>query len=48
MDGPRDCHMSEVSQRKRNIIFLLYHIPLICGIYDANEVIYKREVDSQT
>ena len=46
MDGPRDCHMSEVSQR--NIIFLLYHIPFICGIYDANKFIYKTEIDSQT
>ena len=47
MDGPRDYHISEVSQTEKD----KYHmISLICGILknDTNELIYIREIESET
>ena len=47
MDGPRDYHISEVSQKEKD----KYHVlPLICEIKkkDINELIYKTEIDSPT
>ena len=42
MDGPRKYHINEFGQRNINIIFHLY----VDSENDINELIYKREVDS--
>ena len=44
-DGPRNDHIYEVSQRKTNIIYHLYVESLK---KDANEFIYKTEIDLPT
>ena len=41
MDGPRDYHLSEVSQKKTNII--CYH----SNTNDAKELIYKIETNQK-
>ena len=45
MNGPRDCHTSEISQAEKD----KYTILLICGILknDKNELICKTETESQ-
>ena len=46
MDRPRDYHTKEVSQREKQIP---YDITCRWNLkYDTNELIYKREIDSQT
>ena len=41
MDATRDYHMSEVSQKEKDKYMWNLN-------YDANELIYKTEIDSQT
>ena len=46
MDGPRDCHIKLVRERKRNIIG--YHLHVKPNKKDTKEPVYKAEIDSQT
>ena len=44
MDGPRDYHTSEVSQKEKD----KYHLYVKYKKNDTNELICKIETDSQT
>ena len=47
MNGPRDYILSEVSQKEKGKI--PYDVTYMQNLkYDANELIYKTETDSQT
>ena len=46
VDGPRDCHMSEVSQKEKNKYCILTHI---CGIQKngTDEPVCKAGIETQ-
>ena len=50
MDGPKDCHTEwSKSEREREISYDMAYITFVWNLkYDTNELIYKRETDSQT
>ena len=48
MEGPRDLHTNEVSQKEGDKHHIWYHLYVEPRTNDTNELIYEKETDSQT